>query len=444
MTRSNPQFTCDVTPGLHHCAFYETKKDLLDISVPYVAEGLKSDELCVCVCAGPLEREETLAALGRNVDGLDRYLRERQLEVLDYPGLYTRSGRFHPENALRSWAQKSRDAAERGFTGLRAMGTISWLARNDRDAFLDYEKSVNRRWGDFRGTALCVFPLDHWGPPEIIDLVNNHHSTLMKRGGRWELNQGFMLKRADELLGMAEEQAKKNERKLKISERELQRLTHKMFSIREEEKKVLSACLHSSAGSLAIAAGVRMHSLEERIRRSGLKKAAEDAAETRALILEHVGRIKKIAGDLRPAELEAGSLPEALKEYIATRAKQGKIAMSFSDETAGKNLDERTAIILFRIAEEALNNVIKHSRALTVRARLSASGRKIRLEIRDDGRGFNFREKTEKPGMRLGLRGMREMAESLGGALAVRSAPGRGTRIIATLPAKTNVRFSAH
>ena len=159
-----------------------------------------------------------------------------------------------------------------------------------------------------------------------------------------------------------------------------------------------------------------------------LAQAEAGLTEMRALIFE-----------LRPEALEAEGLVAALeKQAQSLRARHG-IAVEAALGTE-PDAPPRVKEAVYRIAQEALHNTVKHARAQRVDLRLAWSDKGITLEVRDDGRGFD--PQGQFPG-HLGLRTMRERAIRLGGTLAVESAPGQGTRIRAEVPsAVATVRAS--
>jgi len=150
-----------------------------------------------------------------------------------------------------------------------------------------------------------------------------------------------------------------------------------------------------------------------------LSLAEAGLAEMRALIFE-----------LRPESLEQEGLVAALeKQAAALRARHeiGVEAILCEEPEASPEAKEA----VYRIAQEALHNTVKHARANRAEIRMECSSGRINLEISDDGVGFEAG--GEFPG-HLGLRSMRERAERLGGTLEVEAAPGRGTRIRARIP----------
>jgi len=131
----------------------------------------------------------------------------------------------------------------------------------------------------------------------------------------------------------------------------------------------------------------------------------------------------------RPSPLADHGLGAALRARLATvESRSGLAAEVRVDEMI--RLPAHVESDLYRVAQEALNNVLKHAHASRVTVVLEVADGRVRLEITDDGDGF----RTAEPGGGLGLTGMRERAEQLGGALCLESAPGAGTRVVVEVP----------
>lgn len=181
------EFIGDVPWGTHLCQFYETKEDLIDILVPYFAEGLRNNEFCMWVTSPPLGVEEAKQALRKVVPELDQYIRKGQIEILPYSEWYLLGGAFDSDRVLQGWVKKERVALSQGFDGLRLTGNTFWLDRNGWKAFTDYEEQVNNVISKYRMIAVCTYSLDKCNANEVIDVVKNHQFALVKRSGKWEL-----------------------------------------------------------------------------------------------------------------------------------------------------------------------------------------------------------------------------------------------------------------
>ena len=178
----------DAVPwGAHLCQFYESKQDLIDILVPYFAEGLRSNEFCMWVTSPPLEVKEATEALRKAVPDLDDYLGKGQIEILSYKDWYMIGGEFDSNRVLQGWVEKETSALNRGFEGLRLTGNTFWIERDLWDSFVDYEEAVNAVIGQHKMIAVCTYCLTKCVGTDVLDVVRNHVGTLVKQSGKWYL-----------------------------------------------------------------------------------------------------------------------------------------------------------------------------------------------------------------------------------------------------------------
>jgi PAS domain S-box-containing protein len=180
--------------GTHFCQFYRTHQDLLDILVPYFKAGLEANEACIWVCSEPLCVEDSTRALGKVVPDLAARMRKGQIEILPHDSWYLRRGRFGAKRVLKAWADRLDAALAAGYEGLRLSGNTFWLEKKDWARFTDYEAEVDAAVHSSRMLALCTYSLDRCGPQEIIDVLNNHKQTLIRRSGKWTLVESSVRK----------------------------------------------------------------------------------------------------------------------------------------------------------------------------------------------------------------------------------------------------------
>ncbi|MGH7910147.1 MAG: sensor histidine kinase, partial [Candidatus Dormibacteraceae bacterium] len=162
----------------------------------------------------------------------------------------------------------------------------------------------------------------------------------------------------------------------------------------------------------------------------------EEIADLRALSTGITEDLRRLSKGLRPPSLDDLGLPAAVRRIASDLGRRLGIAVELRVEGQRTRLGRDLELGLFRIAQEALNNAEKHAEAEHVSVVLAFTGRQIRLQVTDDGKGFDAAGDWTRSGS-LGLIGMQERATLLGGELAVVTAPGSGTRIVATLPALT-------
>jgi len=147
--------------------------------------------------------------------------------------------------------------------------------------------------------------------------------------------------------------------------------------------------------------------------------------------------VHRFARELRPALLDDLGLIPALLSFMKSFTKETGLRVSLTAFTSGriKELDSAGRTALYRVAQEALTNVARHAQASRVEASILKVPHGLRLRIKDDGKSFQVeRGLHAKKSQRLGLLGMRERVEMVGGRFTVESAPGQGTTIQAQIP----------
>lgn len=152
--------------------------------------------------------------------------------------------------------------------------------------------------------------------------------------------------------------------------------------------------------------------------------------QTLALARESIEDARRSVLDLRAAPLEGRTLPEALEKLVAETEEKYELCTDF-EVIGGGTLPARVEVGLYRIAQEAINNILRHANAEWLAVQLTIMPETVELEIEDNGCGF---DPQQIPGGHFGLTGMKERVKLLGGDLTIHSALGVGTRIIATLP----------
>src|SRR3712207_3943972 len=199
-----------------------------------------------------------------------------------------------------------------------------------------------------------------------------------------------------------------------------------------EERNRLAREIHDTLAQGLTATALQLESAD------ALLDAGSDAQKARgplrralSLTRSNLEEARRSVLDLRAAPLEGRPLSEALTALVERWEAETGIAARYRAVNGSRPLPPRVEAALYRICQEALTNVATHAGAGRVTVRLVATPDRVRLVVEDDGRGFDA---SDVPEDRHGLVGMRERAEMLGGTLEVRSDPGAGTRIEATVP----------
>lgn len=200
--------------------------------------------------------------------------------------------------------------------------------------------------------------------------------------------------------------------------------------VAEEERQRIARELHDDTAQRLAALLVRVR---VRANQAG-GEAQEFLEDLRSALLEVTEGIRRIARGLRPPALQDAGLAAALQSHVRTVAERASVEIDLDVERVDELLDQDAALALYRIAQEALSNALRHSGADRVEVRVRRREEGAVLEVTDDGRGFDVRETPEAEGRGLGILGMYERARGVGGELEIESSPGEGTRIRAVLP----------
>lgn len=219
---------------------------------------------------------------------------------------------------------------------------------------------------------------------------------------------------------------------LELEEKEKMRniLIEKLITAQEDERKRISRELHDETSQALASLMVTMRVLAEDSKDDAQKSALLMSRDVTADILRE---IRNLAVELRPPVLDDLGLVPALEKYISEFS--ARFGIQVETELASITLAGQSAVALYRIVQEALTNVFKHSGAKKAKVRINEAETQIILSIKDDGRGISSSdlEKAKKE-KRLGLYGMSERAEILGGSFHIAALPEQGTCLEVIIP----------
>jgi signal transduction histidine kinase len=211
------------------------------------------------------------------------------------------------------------------------------------------------------------------------------------------------------------------------SRHELQRLSSRLVDAQESERRAISRELHDEIGQSLGALLVDLSRLSASLPpdRSEVK---EQVDRMKSVAESSVQAVRNIALLLRPSMLDDLGLGPALEWQGREVSRRSDIEVEVHAESVPGDLPAEYATTIYRLVQEALNNAVRHSGAKTAKVEVEQAGKRIRVRISDDGRGFD-----PKRTRGLGILGMEERVKRLGGEFTVDSAPGRGTAIVAEL-----------
>jgi signal transduction histidine kinase len=241
-------------------------------------------------------------------------------------------------------------------------------------------------------------------------------------------------KQAEEALRLAKEELTRYSRELelRVKERtqELRRLSASTLSSQEKERTAIARELHDELGQMLTALRFESVWIKDRFRETD-PKASERAQVMGRLIDKTIDEVRGMSIRLRPGVLDDLGLMPALEWYTADFEKRTGIACAFRHNGLDR-LNEALSTTAYRIVQEALTNVARHSGASRVVVALERRNGSLALSVKDNGKGFDSESLADHD--RLGLVGMRERAGLVGGSLQVNTRPGDGTEVVFRVP----------
>ncbi|MGD0350770.1 MAG: ATP-binding protein [Verrucomicrobiota bacterium] len=215
---------------------------------------------------------------------------------------------------------------------------------------------------------------------------------------------------------------------------QLRLLSRQLLLAQEEERKMISRELHDQIAQTLTGINVRLASLktEAMADTKGLQKKI---TSTQRLVEKSVDIVHRFARELRPTVLDDLGLIPALLAFMKSFTKRTGVRTHLTAFAALEQLDSTRRTVLFRVVQEALTNVARHAQASRVEVSIQKLPKRICMKIKDDGKSFQVQRVLQAKGNKhLGLLGMRERLEMIGGNFGVESAPGKGTIVQAQIP----------
>ncbi len=224
--------------------------------------------------------------------------------------------------------------------------------------------------------------------------------------------------------------------------REAQRgdLLRQVVSAQESERQRIARELHDETGQALTAIGLGLRGVSNTLR-VDVDKSAANLRQLEGLVAHSLNELQRLIADLRPSHLDDLGLPAALRWYVGEV--QARVPLPVQVEVNGEQQPIAAVMktTLFRVAQEAVTNVVKHAGATAVKITLTYNAECVCLRVEDNGRGFDVTTaRVQRPAW--GLMGMEERATLLGGKFLLKSQPGQGTYVEVTIPYRTVLEVS--
>jgi signal transduction histidine kinase len=297
-----------------------------------------------------------------------------------------------------------------------------------------------RRAGKFFAEAITPIEKTHRTAQDANDQLVQLNQALRQRSvdltaSNRQLQQEIVQRKSvEESLRKSEHHYSELLEQSRHMQEQLRLLSRQLLSAQEEERKMISRELHDQIAQTLTGINIRLASLktESTLNTKGLQKKI---SSTQRLVEKSVDIVHRFARELRPTVLDDLGLIPALHSFMKSFNKRTGVRISLTAFATVERLDTAKRTVLFRVAQEALNNVARHAQASRVEVSIEKLPDCICMKIKDDGISFDLEHTLHaNGGKRLGLLGMRERLEMVGGKLVVESSPGKGTTIQAQIP----------
>ncbi len=217
-------------------------------------------------------------------------------------------------------------------------------------------------------------------------------------------------------------------------QKKLRQLTRQVLTVQEAERRHISREWHDVVVQTLVGINVELAALG-RVAGAGARPLQAKIGRTQRLVEESVHAVHQFARELRPAVLDDLGLVPALQAFMKTIAVRNKMKLHLTAFAGVEALDNDRRTVLYRVAQEALTNVVRHAEASRVEVHIVEVSGVVRMAVRDNGKSFDVaRALSAKTNKRLGLLGMRERVEMLGGAVTIESVVGQGSTVRAEMP----------
>lgn len=230
-----------------------------------------------------------------------------------------------------------------------------------------------------------------------------------------------------------EDRLRRQRAKAAESARDLQRLSSKLFTAQEEERRSIARELHDEVGQVLTAIKVELAVAQRSVEAAG--GSADVLKDARSITEGALHTVRDLSRLLHPALLDDLGLPSAIDWYLKGFGKRHGIQVDLLHDRMDDRLGPETEAAAYRIVQEALTNVAKHAQATACRVYLQRLPNTVLLTVEDNGQGFDPSEADHAANRGLGLIGIRERVGQLQGTVRLETSPGKGTRLTVELPA---------
>jgi len=457
----------EVKPHDHLSLIYESSEDHFAVAVPFIRIGLDRGQKCIYIADDGTEAVVRDAMHDQNID-VERAIATGKLVLETKEGAFLKHGSFDPEWMPTFWKEATAEAMRQGFSALRATGETEWVlcGAAGLERWMEYESRLTSVLGGLNCFALCQYNRQILPPEFILDVIHAH-PTVVYRGVVCQnmyhvppdefLGTNKAAREAERLLMTIRERAEIEQRdaertrqltalnsdltkevlERQRAEEQLRRLSGELLRLQDEERRRIARELHDSTGQELVALATMLGQLRDLVP-SGEQKAGRLLSECRVLANQCIGEIRTLSYVLHPPALDEDGIEDAIREYVKGFTERTRIKVELELSPRLGRMPRAIELALFRVMQESLTNVQRHSGSLQAKIQLGRHGDSVILEIIDSGRGSSetAEEHDEKIPFKLGvgIASMQERAKLVGGRLEIHQTRG-GTTIRVVTPA---------
>ncbi|WP_339213852.1 histidine kinase [Ornithinibacillus sp. FSL M8-0202] len=213
--------------------------------------------------------------------------------------------------------------------------------------------------------------------------------------------------------------------------KEKQEFSLRIIEAQEEERKRISREIHDGPAQMLANILLRSELVDRTFREGSTDDALEEIRSLRKMVRSSLYEVRRIIYDLRPMALDDLGLIPTIKKYITTTSEYNNINIEFTSIGEVKRINQKYEIAVFRLAQEAIQNAVKHAESTLITVKIEICTRNLNLIVTDNGKGFDPSIKRDKS---FGLMGMKERVEMFDGVMDIKSTIGKGTKIVIQLP----------
>jgi signal transduction histidine kinase len=423
-----------LSPTVHLCVPYRGREEQFAVAAPFIRIGLERRERCVYV-EGGVPASALLSALKSLGFEAGPAVQSGALTTIPYPGPYVEDGRFDPERMIRWFAESDDAARSAGYSRVRYIGEMTWALGPypGVERLAEYEAKLNPFLRERPIAVLCHYDRDRFGGDVIREMLAVHPVVVARgevcRNAYYVPPEEYFsahwpAREIDWLLDSISH-LQRTEDALRESDKRYRLLSQHLLDVQEAERRGLALELHDELGQILTAIRLALRS-----RRKGR------IAEAVGLVDQATEQVRNLALALRPPTLDKLGLPATLRAYLERQSQRTGLDIHLKIGPLKERFPPAVETACFRLVQEALTNVARHSGAQRVHVEMDAADDALLVVVWDDGKGFDVRAARERAeaGVSLGILSMEERVALAGGWLEIESEPGRGTTIRARFP----------